>query len=121
MSRETLPIPEREEGDTPGKYLERLEAAASRSLIAGLMSKSSDPFHQAVLRSYTRRFPFFGEPIDMSLRKFLLEAELPKETQQVDRVIQAFADRYHECNPGIFVAPGTNSIDSSVGNLLTIP
>ncbi|KAJ9622687.1 hypothetical protein H2203_006337 [Taxawa tesnikishii (nom. ined.)] len=105
MSRETLPIPEREEGDTPGKYLERLEAAASRSLIAGLMSKSSDPFHQAVLRSYTRRFPFFGEPIDMSLRKFLLEAELPKETQQVDRVIQAFADRYHECNPGIFVAP----------------
>lgn len=41
----------------------------------------------------------------MSLRKFLLEAELPKETQQVDRVIQAFADRYHECNPGIFVSP----------------
>jgi hypothetical protein len=40
----------------------------------------------------------------MSLRKFLLEAELPKETQQVDRVIQAFADRYHECNPGIFVS-----------------
>ena len=39
----------------------------------------------------------------MSLRKFLLEAELPKETQQVDRVVQAFADRYHECNPGIFL------------------
>jgi hypothetical protein len=39
----------------------------------------------------------------MSLRKFLLEAELPKETQQVDRVVQAFADRYYECNPGIFV------------------
>lgn len=105
MSREALVIPEREEGDTPGKYLERLEATVSRSLIAGILSKSSDPFAQAVLRSYTRRFPFFGEPIDMSLRKFLLEAELPKETQQVDRVIQAFADRYHECNPGIFMAP----------------
>jgi hypothetical protein len=74
-------------------------------LIAGILSKSADSFAQAVLRSYTRRFPFFGEPIDMSLRKFLLEAELPKETQQVDRVIQAFADRYHECNPGIFIAP----------------
>jgi hypothetical protein len=104
-SREALIIPEREEGDTPGKYLERLEEAVSRSLIAGILSKSADAFAQAVLRSYTRRFPFFGEPIDMSLRKFLLEAELPKETQQVDRVIQAFADRYHECNPGIFVAP----------------
>ncbi|KAK3718512.1 hypothetical protein LTR37_005016 [Vermiconidia calcicola] len=105
MSREALVVPEREEGDTPGKYLERLEAAVARSMIAGILSKSADPFAQAVLRSYTRRFPFFGEPIDMSLRKFLLEADLPKETQQVDRVIQAFADRYHECNPGIFVAP----------------
>jgi hypothetical protein len=104
-SREALIIPERQEGDTPGKYLERLEEAVSRSLIAGILSKSADPFAQAVLRSYTRRFPFFGEPIDMSLRKFLLEAELPKETQQVDRVIQAFADRYHECNPGIFIGP----------------
>lgn len=102
MSRETLVVPEREEGDTPGKYLERLQATVSRSLIAGILSKSSDPFAQAVLRSYSRKFPFFGEPIDMSLRKFLLEAELPKETQQVDRVVQAFADRYHECNPGIF-------------------
>ena len=97
-------MPEREEGDTPGKYLERLEAAVNRSMIAEILSKSSDPFAQAVLRSYTRRFPFFGEPIDMSLRKFLLEADLPKETQQVDRVIQAFADRYHECNPGIFMS-----------------
>ena len=102
MSREALVIPEREDGDTPGKYLERLESAVSRSVIAGILSKSSDPFAQAVLRSYTRRFPFFTEPVDMSLRKFLLEAELPKETQQVDRVIQAFADRYHECNPGIY-------------------
>jgi hypothetical protein len=77
----------------------------SRSLIAGILSKSSDPFAQAVLRSYCRKFSFFGEPIDMSLRKFLLEAELPKETQQVDRVIQALADRYHECNPGVFMSP----------------
>ncbi|KAK3656527.1 hypothetical protein LTR56_002874 [Elasticomyces elasticus] len=105
LSREALVIPEREEGDTPGKYLERLEAAVARSMIAGILSKSADPFAQAVLRSYTRRFPFFGEPIDMSLRKFLLESELPKETQQVDRVIQAFADRYNECNPGIFMSP----------------
>lgn len=104
LSREALVVPEREEGDTPGKYLERLEAAVTRSMIAEILSKSSDPFAQAVLRSYTRKFPFFGEPIDMSLRKFLLEADLPKETQQVDRVIQAFADRYHECNPGIFIS-----------------
>ncbi|EME44892.1 hypothetical protein DOTSEDRAFT_70814 [Dothistroma septosporum NZE10] len=102
ISREALVVPEREEGDTPGRYLERLESAVSRSVIATILSRSADPFSIAVLRSYTRRFSFFGEPIDMSLRKFLLHAELPKETQQVDRVVQAFADRYHECNPGIF-------------------
>ncbi|KXT12210.1 hypothetical protein AC579_3449 [Pseudocercospora musae] len=106
ISREALVVPDREEGDTPGKYLERLQAAVAKSVIAGILSKSSDPFMQAVLRSYTRTFPFFTEPIDMSLRKFLLQAELPRETQQVDRVIQAFADRYHECNPGIFLDSG---------------
>ncbi|KAF2721761.1 hypothetical protein K431DRAFT_268175 [Polychaeton citri CBS 116435] len=105
LSREALVVPEREEGEAPGKYLERLEAAVSRSMIATVLSKSADAFAQAVLRSHCRRFPFFGEPIDMSLRKFLLEAELPKETQQIDRVVQAFADRYHECNPGIFQSP----------------
>ncbi|KAL0263193.1 hypothetical protein SLS55_002171 [Diplodia seriata] len=41
----------------------------------------------------------------MALRKLLMEVELPKETQQIDRVLQGFADRYHECNPGIFVSP----------------
>ncbi|TKX23045.1 Sec7 domain-containing protein 2 [Elsinoe australis] len=105
ISRDTLALPEKLEGDTPAKYLERLQGSVSRNVIAAMLSKSSDTFFQNVLRSYTRRFAFFGEPIDMSLRKFLLEAELPKETQQVDRVMQAFADRYHECNPGIFLSP----------------
>ncbi|KAK5174639.1 uncharacterized protein LTR77_001721 [Saxophila tyrrhenica] len=105
ISRETLVVPEREEGDSPGRYLERLEAAVARGKIAAILSKSTDTFAHAVLRSYTRRFSFFGEPVDMSLRKFLMEAELPPETQQMDRVVQAFADRYHECNPGIFVSP----------------
>lgn len=52
-----------------------------------------------------RGFKFFGDPLDMSIRKLLMEAELPKETQQIDRVLQAFANRYHECNPGIYASP----------------
>ena len=119
ISRDTIALPERADGETAAKYLERLQSLASRNVIAGMLSKSSDPFFQNVLRSYTRRFAFFGEPIDMSLRKFLLEADLPKETQQVDRVIQAFADRYHECNPGIFVAPGLSNSELPVTRKLT--
>jgi len=48
------------------------------------------------MRSYMRRFSFFEDPMDMALRKLLMEAELPKETQQIDRFLQAFANRYHE-------------------------
>ncbi|KAL2355830.1 hypothetical protein BJ546DRAFT_971937 [Cryomyces antarcticus] len=104
MSREAFVIPEREEGDTPVKYLERLEQAVSRRVIASILSKTNDPFAHSVLRSYMRKFAFFGEPIDMAVRKLLMEAELPKETQQIDRVVQGFADRYHECNPGIYIS-----------------
>ena len=106
LSREVLVLPEREEGETPVKYLARVEEAVPRNAIASLLSKSNDPFSSAVMRSYMRTFAFFGEPIDMAVRKLLMEAELPKETQQIDRVIQGFADRYHECNPGIFTASG---------------
>ncbi|SPQ21707.1 87e9b189-206f-4388-95b2-c76a7c566c31 [Thermothielavioides terrestris] len=74
-------------------------------MVAAALSKSTEPFAQSVLRSYMRGFRFFGDPMDMALRKLLMEAELPKETQQIDRFVQAFANRYHECNPGIYSSP----------------
>lgn len=108
ISRETLALPEREEGETPGHYLERIEANnIEKSVIASYLTKTDDPFLLSVLRSYMRKFAFFGDPIDMAVRKLLMQVELPKETQQIDRVLQGFADRYHECNPGIFMNAGT--------------
>ncbi|MCJ1307406.1 hypothetical protein MMC25_001052 [Agyrium rufum] len=95
-------IPERQEGDTPAKYLARLEEVVSRGAVVALLSKSDDDFMKNVLRSYMRRFKFFEDPMDMAVRKMLMHIELPKETQQIDRTLQSFADRYHECNPGIF-------------------
>ncbi|KAK4137588.1 hypothetical protein BT67DRAFT_114020 [Trichocladium antarcticum] len=105
LPRDSLILPERRDDDTPAKYLERLLEVVSRSVIAAAVSKSVEPFSQAVLRSYMRGFRFFGDPMDMALRKLLMEAELPKETQQIDRFVQAFANRYHECNPGIYSSP----------------
>jgi len=104
ISRETLVLPEREEGETPGHYLARIEESGpDKSIIASALSKTDDAFLLSVLRSYMRRFAFFGDPIDMAIRKLLMQVELPKETQQIDRVLQGFADRYHECNPGIYL------------------
>ena len=106
LRRDSVVIPERQEGDTPAKYLLRLEQNVNRGAVAGILSKSNDEFLKNVLRSYMRRFKFFGDPLDMSVRKLLMDVELPKETQQIDRVLQSFADRYYECNPGIFASSG---------------
>ncbi|RYC57174.1 hypothetical protein CHU98_g9042 [Xylaria longipes] len=105
LTRESVALPERREDDTPAKYLARAEDVLPRGAIASALSKETDPFYVAVLRSYMRSFSFFEEPMDMAIRKLLMEAELPKETQQIDRCLQAFANRYHECNPGIYATP----------------
>ncbi|KAF5018045.1 hypothetical protein F66182_9995 [Fusarium sp. NRRL 66182] len=105
LARESVTLPERNEDESAAKYLARVEEVASRGIIAATLSKSADPFMTSVLRSYMRSFSFFGDPMDMAIRKLLMEAELPKETQQIDRCLQAFANRYHECNPGIYSSP----------------
>lgn len=94
--------PRREEGDTPATYLERLEAAVPRGSMATILCKSADDFSRTCLRKYMRGFSYFGDSIDIAIRKMLMEVELPKETQQIDRLLAGFADRYYECNPGIF-------------------
>ena len=119
ISREPVVIPERQEGDTPAKYLARLEEAVSRGAVATILSKSDDEFSKMVLRSYMRGFAFFGDPIDMSIRKLLMEVELPKETQQIDRVLQSFANRYHECNPGVYASPGKRLYSNPTRSSLT--
>ncbi|KXJ92793.1 hypothetical protein Micbo1qcDRAFT_160612 [Microdochium bolleyi] len=101
----TITLPERRDEETPAKYLARVEEELKRNVIAAALSKPSDDFFASVLRSYMRKFSFFEEPMDMAIRKLLMEAELPKETQQIDRCLQAFANRYHECNPGIYSTP----------------
>lgn len=105
LNREAVTLPERRHDESAVKYLERIEDVTSRGVIAAALSKSTDPFFSTVLRSYMRRFSFFGDPMDMALRKLLMQAELPKETQQIDRFLQAFSNRYHECNPGIYSSP----------------
>ncbi|KAK5949916.1 hypothetical protein OHC33_009101 [Knufia fluminis] len=106
IAREAEPelvYPRREEEDTPASYLEKLEAAVPRGAMATILCKSADDFSKTCLRKYMRGFSYFGESIDISIRKMLMEVVLPKETQQIDRLLMSFADRYHECNPGIFM------------------
>jgi Sec7-like guanine-nucleotide exchange factor len=54
------------------------------------------------------RFDFICDPLDIALRRLLMDLSLPKETQQIDRVMEAFAKRYTDCNPGLFASGGTS-------------
>lgn len=110
-----LVYPPREEEDTPASYLEKLEAAVPRGAMATILCKGADDFSKTCLRKYMRGFAYFGESIDISIRKMLMEVILPKETQQIDRLLSGFSDRYHECNPGIFLnSDETNFVAFSI-------
>ncbi|PKY41762.1 hypothetical protein RhiirA4_476721 [Rhizophagus irregularis] len=96
--------------ESPQQYLEKLRDTLSKSELATLLTKSKDVFHETVLRTYMETFDFTSDPIDIALRKFLMDCHLPKETQQIDRVMESFAKRYHDCNPGLFTSPDTTYI-----------
>lgn len=49
-------------------------------------------FHEGTLRAFVGTFHFEGQPLLGALRMFLAAFRLPKEAQQIDRVLQAFAN-----------------------------
>ncbi|KAG8776166.1 hypothetical protein FRC12_001063 [Ceratobasidium sp. 428] len=97
-------VPKRGEDDTPEAYLNKLLKSVSKTEIAGAIASKGDPFHAAALQLYMSRFNFVFDPLDIALRRLLMDLCLPKETQQIDRVMEGFAKRYAECNPGLFVS-----------------
>ncbi|EJT51351.1 ARF guanyl-nucleotide exchange factor [Trichosporon asahii var. asahii CBS 2479] len=88
-------------GESAEDWLERLESV-SRKEVAGLLAESADPFHAGALAEYMRRFDFTHIPLDVALRRLLMVMSLPKETQQIDRVVEAFSKRYDECEANLF-------------------
>lgn len=79
---------------------------SSRGFYLTKVYASGDPFYAAALKLYICRFDFGNDPLDVALRRLLMDVGLPKETQQIDRVMEAFADRYSQCNPGLFISAG---------------
>lgn len=53
----------------------------------------------------------------LNSRQFLWSFRLPGEAQKIDRMMEAFASRYCQCNPGVFQSTGMrtnrNRADSS--------
>lgn len=87
------PLPE----DSCEEYLMKLGDYGK--FISVILSKEDDPFKTKCLNVFIENyFEFQDEPLDISLRKLLMFIELPKETQQIDRVLTEFSKVYYETN-----------------------
>jgi Sec7-like guanine-nucleotide exchange factor len=67
---------------------------------------SGDAIHTGALNLFMRDFDFTVDALDVALRRLLMVVSLPKETQQIDRVMEAFAKRYDQCHPGLLKESG---------------
>ena len=83
--------------------------------IAFLLLKENDSLNPAhmgellghrdrvpLLTAFLKRISFENMTFDEAMRSFLQKFLLPKEAQQIERVMQAFAYRYVENNPNVF-------------------
>lgn len=89
------PPPEPEADESCKDYLARL--APYGKFIGVILSETNEVFKQQCLLYFlSNYFDFKDDPLDISLRKLLMFLELPKETQQIDRLLSAFGKVYYE-------------------------
>ncbi|XP_060752498.1 PH and SEC7 domain-containing protein 3 isoform X3 [Tachysurus vachellii] len=74
-----------------------------RSDVAKHLGKNND-FSKMVAEEYLTFFEFTGMTLDQSLRSFLKAFALMGETQERERVLIHFSNRYHRCNPTILTS-----------------
>lgn len=87
---------------SPKEYMLAIRQLNMHGQTAALLCSRDSEFYRECMALYSAEFDFSMDPIDMALRKFLMYVVLPKEAQQIDRILDAFATRYDECNPGIY-------------------
>ncbi|XP_062410966.1 PH and SEC7 domain-containing protein 1 isoform X2 [Sardina pilchardus] len=74
-----------------------------RSDVAKHLGKNNE-FSKMVAEEYLTFFEFTGMTLDQSLRTFLKAFALMGETQERERVLIHFSNRYYQCNPSIIAS-----------------
>ncbi|KAJ4931971.1 hypothetical protein JOQ06_010407, partial [Pogonophryne albipinna] len=67
-----------------------------------------DDFNLEVLHAFVELHEFTDLNLVQALRQFLWSFRLPGEAQKIDRMMESFAQRYCQCNPGVFQSTGIN-------------
>uniref|UniRef100_A0A8C2FDT5 Fucosyltransferase 10 n=1 Tax=Cyprinus carpio TaxID=7962 RepID=A0A8C2FDT5_CYPCA len=74
-----------------------------RSDVAKHLGKNND-FSKMVAEEYLKFFEFTDMTLDQSLRCFLKAFSLKGESQERERVLIHFSNRYYQCNPTVITA-----------------
>ncbi|KAM9037414.1 cytohesin-2 isoform 1-T1 [Sarcophilus harrisii] len=73
----------------------------------GPRSGEREELNLAVLHAFVDLHEFTDLNLVQALRQFLWSFRLPGEAQKIDRMMEAFAQRYCLCNPGVFQSTDT--------------
>ncbi|KAI6079443.1 Cytohesin-4 [Aix galericulata] len=66
-----------------------------------------DPTNIQILQAFVACHQFANLNLVQALRQFLWSFRLPGEAQKIDRMMEAFANWYCKCNPGVFQSTDT--------------
>ncbi|KAJ6658667.1 hypothetical protein lerEdw1_019827 [Lerista edwardsae] len=72
-----------------------------KSQVASFLRKNNE-FSQMVAEAFLAFFQFGGQTLDQALRLFLKAFVLTGETQERERILRHFSQRYHSCNREVF-------------------
>uniref|UniRef100_A0A7N0V2E3 SEC7 domain-containing protein n=1 Tax=Kalanchoe fedtschenkoi TaxID=63787 RepID=A0A7N0V2E3_KALFE len=81
-------------------YFFRCTISLDKNVMGDFLG-SHDDFCVQVLEEFAKTFDFEGMSLDGALRLFLGTFRLPGESQKIQRVLEAFAERYYEQCPHI--------------------
>lgn len=84
--------------DTEETYLQKIIPTYQKYLALVLCSTSDNFLHSCLELYLDTEFQFHDEPLDLALRKMLLFLELPREGQQIDRLLRCFSSIYFKQN-----------------------
>ncbi|GLJ15134.1 hypothetical protein SUGI_0247540 [Cryptomeria japonica] len=78
----------------------RYTSCLDKNLVGDFLG-NHDEFCVQVLQEFSKSFDFVDMSIDTALRTFLETFRLPGESQKIQRVMEAFAERYYEQSPQV--------------------
>ncbi|GJM96114.1 hypothetical protein PR202_ga12925 [Eleusine coracana subsp. coracana] len=84
----------------------RYTAGLDKNLVGDFLG-NHDEFCVQVLHEFAQTFDFQEMNLDTALRLFLETFRLPGESQKIQRVLEAFSDRYYEQTPQAFANKDT--------------